>query len=52
MNQELESKVPVAEQLNEIEKVEEAISAEYSLNSDGTIQQVCHGIENPEGSGA
>jgi tetrahydromethanopterin S-methyltransferase subunit B len=35
MNQELENKVPVAEQVEEMEQVDEAI--EYSLNPDGSI---------------
>lgn len=40
-----ENKVPVAEQIEEIEQADEAI--QYSLNADGTIAQ--DGIENPEG---
>lgn len=52
MEQELENKVPVAEQVEEIEQVDEAIKAEYSLDNDGTIEQVEGSIENPEGTGA
>jgi len=37
MNQELEGKVPVAEQVKEIESVDEAIQTEYALTPDGTI---------------
>lgn len=48
MNQELEPKVSVAEQVNEIEHVDEAISAEYTLESDGTIERAEGGIEKPE----
>lgn len=44
----LENKVPVAEQLEEIEQADEAI--EYTLASDGTIAPQEQGIENPEGS--
>ena len=36
MNQEFVS-VPVAEQLQEIEKADEVIATEYALTSDGTI---------------
>jgi len=41
MKSELENKVPVAEQVEEIEQVDEAI--EYSLEPDGTIapQEEC-----------
>ena len=53
MKQELENKIPVAQQVEEIEQVDEAINAEYSLGSDGVIQQVKAGtIENPEDTGA
>lgn len=45
MNQELES-VPVAEQLNEIENVEEAMQTEYTLEPDGTIEKAQS--ENPK----
>ncbi|AKM82118.1 MAG: hypothetical protein UT28_C0001G0309 [Berkelbacteria bacterium GW2011_GWE1_39_12] len=44
---EQENRVPVAEQLEEIEQVDEAI--QYTLSADGTIQQE-NGIENGEGS--
>lgn len=51
MEQQLENQVPVAEQLNEIEQVDEAIETEYSLSNDGTIEQVESGsIEKPETS--
>jgi len=43
----LENKVPVAEQLNEIEQVDEAIKTEYALEPDGTIVKQ-EGIENQE----
>lgn len=52
MKQELENQVPVAEQVSEIESVDEAIKTEYLLASDGTIEQVGSDIENPEGTGA
>lgn len=38
MNQEFVS-VPVAEQLQEIEKADEVITTEYALASDGTISR-------------
>ncbi len=46
MNQELESKVPVVEELNEIEKVEDVIKAEYTLTTDGTIESRQRKTEN------
>ena len=51
MENTLENKVPVAEQVNEIEQVDEAISTEYSLANDGTIEQI-EAVESPEGSKA
>ena len=47
MNQEF-NRVPVAEQLEEIEQVDEAINAEYSLEKDGTIARKNETSENPE----
>lgn len=47
MKSELENQVPVTEQVEEIEQVDEAI--EYSLGSDGTIAPQEDGIEKPEG---
>jgi len=38
MEQSLENRVPVAEQLSEINQVDEAIKTEYALNADGTIE--------------
>ena len=46
MNKELENKVPVAEQVNELEQADEAI--QYTLGSDGAITLQEKGIENPE----
>lgn len=40
MNQELEPKINVAEQVEEANQLDEAISAEYSLNPDGEIEIV------------
>lgn len=40
MNLESENQVPVAEQLQEINQVEEAIKAEYNLGPDGSIEQI------------
>lgn len=48
MEKELENQVPVAEQLNEIEQVEEAIQTEYTLGPDGTVEKREDEIENPE----
>lgn len=48
MNQELENQVPVADQLNEIEQVEEKIKTEYALAPDGTIVKAEELQENPE----
>lgn len=47
MNQEQE-KVPVAEQVAEMESVDEAIKAEYSLGPDGSIEMTGSDIEKPE----
>jgi hypothetical protein len=48
MNQELEGKVPVADQVKEIEGVDEAIQTEYALEPDGTIVKQEELEENPE----
>ncbi len=45
---ESENKVPVAEQLNEIEEVEEKIKTEYALAPDGTIVKQEELLDNPE----
>ena len=49
MEKELESSVPVAEQLEEIEDVDQAV--EYSLGEDGAIKQTAGDIEKGEGCG-
>ena len=42
------NRVPVAEQLEEIEKVDEAIQTEYALTADGTIARKNEISENPD----
>jgi len=46
---ETENKVQVAEQLNEIEQVEEKIKTEYALAPDGTIVKAEELKQNSEG---
>lgn len=48
MNQELEAKVPVADQVQEIEEIDDAIKAEYTLEPDGTIKIFEREAANPE----
>lgn len=38
MNQELENKVPVTEQVEELENVQEVEPAEYTLQPDGSVE--------------
>lgn len=47
MKSELESSVPVAQQVEEIEEVDQAV--EYSLGEDGVIAQCAGEIEKGEG---
>jgi hypothetical protein len=47
MNKEL-NEVPVAEQLEEIEQVDEAIETEYSLNPDGSVEKLEGEMEKPK----
>ena len=44
----LETSVPVAEQVNEINQVEQAIQTEYALDPSGTIVKATDLKENPE----
>ena len=48
MEKEFTNEVPVVEQMKEIEQVEDAIKTEYSLGSDGSVEQVAGSAENPE----
>ena len=48
MNQNLEGKVPVAEEIQEIQNVDEAMQTEYKLASDGTIEKVKNESETAE----
>ena len=48
MEQSLENQVPVAEQLSEINQVDEAIKTEYALTADGTIEPTASCSEKTE----
>ncbi len=48
MHPEGAGKVPVVEQLNEAEKIEQKLKKEYTLSPDGTIIKINDYLENPE----